>query len=179
MASGFEAAINEMLAELERQRESMTRMQQGLAAVTGSATAPKRQLSVVVDAHGEITELKFLNQSYRSMSATELANLIVTTIQEARRDARVRLAEQVGGVGVDGADLHDLVDGQVDWGRAFSDALTVPQPFLDMLQRPPTDLLDGVDLDRVDLDRVDLDRTERPDSHEDASARRPEPGADR
>lgn len=147
MASGFEAAINQMLAELTQQRENMTRFQDGYASVTGTAVAPKRQLSVTVNAQGEITELKFLNQSYRSMAGAELASVIMTTIKEAQRDARSRLAEQVGGVGVPGADLPDLVDGQIDWNTALSDALSVPQSFLDLLQRPPTDLADGIDID--------------------------------
>ncbi|MFI0793254.1 YbaB/EbfC family nucleoid-associated protein [Micromonospora rubida] len=147
MASGFEAAINEMLAELAQQRESMTRLQQGMASVTGSATAPKRQVSVVVDAQGDITELKFLGQSYRSMAASELSSVIMSTIKEARRDARARLADRAGDVGVAGANVGDLVGGEADWGAALTDAFTVPQPFLDLLQRPPTDLVDGIDLD--------------------------------
>ncbi|MBO4209043.1 YbaB/EbfC family nucleoid-associated protein [Micromonospora echinofusca] len=147
MASGFEAAINQMLAELAQQRENMTRFQDGFGSVSGTAMAPKRLLSVTVNAQGEITELKFLNQGYRSMAGAELASVIMTTIKEAQRDARSRLAEQVGSVGLPGAEVSDLVDGQVDWNAALNDALSVPQSFLDLLQRPPTDLLDGVDID--------------------------------
>lgn len=152
MASGFESVINEMMAELAQQRESMTRLQQSIASVTGSATAPKRQLSVEVDSQGAITELKFLNQAYRSMSGAELASLIVETIREAQRDARTRLAEQVGSVGMAGAEIDDVLNGEIDWGTAFTDAMSVPKSFLDLLQRPPTDLLDGVDIEAVARD---------------------------
>lgn len=168
--SGFEAAINEMLAELGRQRESLTRLQQGMTSVTGTAVSPRRQVSVVVDAQGEILELKFLNQSYRSMPGTELASLIVATIREAQRDARARMVEEVGSIGVAGADVSDFAEGNVDWATAFTDALSVPQPFLDLLQRPPTDLLDDVDLD------AELSEHK---GEGDVPVQRQEPGADK
>lgn len=144
MSSGFEAAINEMMAEIEKQKEEMNRLQQRMNDVTGKATSTKKQLSVVVDARGELTELKFHGQSYRNMAATELSAMIMETIAKARQAAQAQVWQQ-NGVPQTGP-MADLVSGRGDWSAALDDALNLPQPFLDLLSRGPTDLLDGVDI---------------------------------
>ena len=147
MSSGFESMINDMMAELEKQRDDLARLQAGLASVSATATSPKRQVSVTVDARGGVTELKFLSQAYRSMSGTELASTIVATISDAQRQVRERLAEQAGQGGPPGATPADLANGTVDLQSAFTDIFSMPSSLLDALNKRPTDLLDGLDLD--------------------------------
>jgi len=137
MTSGFEAAMNAMLADLKQQQEDLVRLQTGLTDVTGTATAPKQQLSVTVDAKGGLTEVKFHGNGFRKMAAEELASLIVETTREAQQDARRALRDRVGDVGPAGADLGTLVDGEIDWSAAFADTFSLPQPLLDLLGAPP------------------------------------------
>jgi DNA-binding protein YbaB len=166
MSSGFDAMINSMLAELDKQREEMTRLQAAIASVTATATAPKRQVSVTVDARGEVTELKFLNQSYRSMSPAELAAVIVATIRDAQQQVRAALAEQTGGIGPAGATPADLADGTADWHTAFGEIFSMPESLVEALSKRPTDLLDGVDTDNPQsvLDELRDSRQRRKDA---------------
>ncbi|MBB5874200.1 DNA-binding protein YbaB [Allocatelliglobosispora scoriae] len=151
MSSGFESLINEMMTELERQRAEMTRLQEGLASITATAVSPKRQVSVTVDAKGEVTELKFLTQAYRTMAGAELSDLIVTTLRDAQRDVKGKLAAHAGTAGPPGATPADIANGTVDWSVALTDIFTMPASLVDLLGHRPTDLLDGVDIDRPDV----------------------------
>jgi DNA-binding protein YbaB len=136
MSGGFESAINEMMAELARQQEAMVRLHDGMKSIRGTATSPKRQLSVVVDARGQVSELKFLGQAYRTMSGPELATLIVATIEDAQRDARDRVAGHVGAPGMAGLDVRSALDGDIDWSQAFSHMTDPQQPLIELMRRP-------------------------------------------
>ena len=67
MGPGIDAMLNEAMAELEKQRVNLNQLHHSLEDVTGSAYSKRRQVSVSVDARGDITELKFHGRGYRSL----------------------------------------------------------------------------------------------------------------
>src|SRR4051812_12549200 len=142
MAHGFESILNEAMAELEKQRASLTRLHAGMEEVTGSARSKRRQVSVSVDARGDITELKFHGTAYRSLSPAELADIIVETIREAKQSAQSTLAESLRDVLPADAEVAEIVSGRYDWGTAFGDALTLPQPLVDLISGLGSPLFD-------------------------------------
>jgi len=141
MTSGFDSAINEMVADLRRQFENLARLQEGAQQISGSATSPRHQLTATVDSRGALTGIKFHGNAYRTMAPEELATLIVDTVRAAQRDARRLTFEYVGDIGVSESVFDELADGTIDWRNAFGDMFTLPQPLLDLLGTTPDDLL--------------------------------------
>ena len=133
MGPGFESILNEAMAELDKQRTNLNRLHGSMEEVTGSARSKRRQISVTVDARGDITEFKFHGTGYRNLSPAELADLIVQTIRQAREAAQGTLAESLHDSLPAGVSSADLAAGRVDWASAFSDALTLPQPLMDLI----------------------------------------------
>jgi len=144
MTSAFESAINEIMAEMDKQRNDLVRLSRGIDEFTGDARSKRRQVSATVDARGEIVELKFHGTSYRSLPPTELANVIVDTIREAKAAAQAHMWDELGDVLPHGADMADVVSGKHDWSGSLEDALTLPQSLMDLLKKPPADLLSEI-----------------------------------
>jgi hypothetical protein len=77
-------------AALERLRESselFARAEREVAAIAVSRTAPRNAMRVTVGARGEIVELSFPTEAYRSMAPAELAALVKDTVTRARSEA--------------------------------------------------------------------------------------------
>jgi DNA-binding protein YbaB len=134
MTSAFEPVLNEMMAEIQKQRDELMRLQREMPEISGSARSKRRQVSATVDARGEVVELQFHGTGYRSLAPAELANIIVETIREARAEAQQHLWEVVGHSFPDGMGFAELADGTYDW----TDPLSLPKPLLDLLHSPPT-----------------------------------------
>src|SRR5947207_6872711 len=133
MTSAFESMLNDMLAEIQKQREELMRFQRGVPDISGSARSKRRQVSATVDARGDLVELKFHGTGYRSLAPVELASIIVETIRDARAEAHRQLWDVVGETFPGGTGFADLISGDFDW----TESLSVPKPLLDLLQAPP------------------------------------------
>lgn len=133
MTSGFESSLNDMLAEIQKQREELMRFQRGVPEISGSARSKRRQVSAVVDARGDLVELKFHGSAFRSLASAELANIIVETIRDARAEAHRQLWDVVGESFPGGTGFAELVSGDYDW----TESMSLPKPLLDLLQAPP------------------------------------------
>src|SRR4051794_6949125 len=110
----FDSILNEAMAELERQRVNLGRLHRGLEEVTGAAFSKRRQVSVTVDARGDITELTFHGRGYRNLSPAELADTIVDTIRQARQAAQTTMLESLRDTLPEGADVADIATGHYD-----------------------------------------------------------------
>ncbi|WP_238019665.1 YbaB/EbfC family nucleoid-associated protein [Dactylosporangium sp. AC04546] len=125
--------LNEVMAEIGKQKASLSQLHDSIQEVTGSARSARRQVSVTVDARGDITGLTFHGNSYRNLAPAELADIIVTTIRQAQQSARTAVLESVSDSLPEGADVADIVSGRFDWGAAVTDAVTLPQSVVDLL----------------------------------------------
>lgn len=133
MQSAFESAMNELLADFAKTRDEMLQMNKAMNGLTGTAKSKRRQVSAVVDAHGDVVELTFHGEGYRTLPPRELADVIVRTIREARQSVQAQVWESVGDGLPPGTEMQDVVTGHYDWSDALGEVLTIPEPLLNAL----------------------------------------------
>jgi hypothetical protein len=71
-------------------------------------------MKVTVGPQGEVLSVEFPTGAYRSMAPKELADLMVTTVQEARAKATAALAEVMAPHLPEGVDAARLLSGTAD-----------------------------------------------------------------
>jgi DNA-binding protein YbaB len=142
MTSAFDHAMSDVLANLARKREDLARIHGSMDEVTNTVRSRRRQVSVTVDGRGEILDLKFHGQSYKSMDPADLAKLILDTIREAREEARAQMWAAVGEIDPEGAEFGQAAS-MVDWSQRIEASLSLPQQLLDLLDAPAENFMDG------------------------------------
>ncbi|MFD3583847.1 YbaB/EbfC family nucleoid-associated protein [Streptomyces sp. NPDC058683] len=85
--SGYEQEIEQLLADYRKRRDEADSVRRRINEVTGTATAPRRVVKVTVSARGEVTDIDFPTGAFRRMTPKELADVLRTTIAEARAAA--------------------------------------------------------------------------------------------
>jgi DNA-binding protein YbaB len=150
MTSAFESAIGDAMAELEKQRDSLAHLTEELGQISATARSKRRQVSVTVDARGEITELIFHGQGYKNLPPADLARLIVETIQDAKQAAQEQVWDSFGDSMPEGLEFAKATAGVEQWTDALA-AMRLPQPLMDLLSAPPEfgDLAQHVELTEV------------------------------
>ncbi|MGW0520421.1 YbaB/EbfC family nucleoid-associated protein [Crossiella sp. NPDC003009] len=93
MSNPFQQEIDELLAGYQEQRAKLGEMQRALAQVRATATASGHSVEVTVGAHGDILELAFPSGAYRRMAPSELAAVLLETIDSAKAKAATEVAE--------------------------------------------------------------------------------------
>jgi DNA-binding protein YbaB len=134
MTSPFYDQIEKRQEQLRRKQEEFAEVEQRLAGVKATATSKNRAVTITVDCHGEIVEIKFRTGAYRSMPGAELARLLMDTIAEARNDAKEAVMDQFAAVLPD-MPLRELMDGRMDFGELMRQRIGLPD---DMGDGPPT-----------------------------------------
>jgi DNA-binding protein YbaB len=81
----FENQHEEMVAELERARRLVEELRTQTGQATFKATPKNKMFTVTVGGQGELRTLAFRGDAYRSLPPTELAQLIVDTVERARK----------------------------------------------------------------------------------------------
>ena len=137
MTSSFHDQIEKRQEQLRRKQEEFTEVQQRLAGVTATATSKNRAVTVTVDCHGEIADIKFRTDTYRSMPSAELARLLMDTIAAARNDAKEAVMEQFAAVLPD-MPLRELMDGRLDFGELMLQRIGLPDDADDESPAMPT-----------------------------------------
>lgn len=83
--------LTQVFDELRQHRDRIAKVQQELSKATVSVTARDRSLSVEVGSQGELRDVRFHSEDYRTMPAAELSALLVQLCNDARR----QMAEKV------------------------------------------------------------------------------------
>ncbi|GAA1027924.1 MULTISPECIES: YbaB/EbfC family nucleoid-associated protein [Amycolatopsis] len=125
--------LESLFASLREQQAAMVEARRSALAISATATGPKRALTVTVDARGEVTELAFPTEAYRTMAPRELAALIQDTIGKARADVAKQMSEVMAPFVPEGLSFDDLMKGKTDW-EAMSPGL--PDDLGDLFGRP-------------------------------------------
>ena len=115
MTSPMQNKIEQALADLERQKAAVGRLQQDLADAETTIAPKSRAISVTVDGRGELTGVRFPTTAYRTMAPAELGKLITDTIGEAREQARLKAAEIFAEVMPTGVPVLEMLKGPVDY----------------------------------------------------------------
>jgi DNA-binding protein YbaB len=112
MTNPMHDRIEQAMADLERHKTAVAGLRSNLSGDSTTIAPKNRSISVTVDGHGELTEVRFPSNAYRSMAPAELGRLIVETVAEARTEAKSKTM------------------------AAFQSVLPQGMPLLDMLRRP-------------------------------------------
>lgn len=103
--------VEQAMAEFERQKAAIGEIQSGLAATVSTVTAKNRAVEVTVDSQGAVATIKFPTSAYRTMSGSELGELLVATIRSARAEAMARTVAAFDAVLPAGVPMLDLLTG--------------------------------------------------------------------
>jgi DNA-binding protein YbaB len=93
--AGYEQEIDELMAEYRRRRDEADDTRRRINESVGTATAPRKAVKATVTARGEVTDIEFPTGAFRRMTPKELADVLKTTIAEARANALAHVDEQV------------------------------------------------------------------------------------
>lgn len=119
----FNERIESLFEEYQRQRNSLTEMQQKMRAVTATATSPRREVTVTVGQNGVLTDIKFPTSAHKRLTPADLAEIILTAYGEAKEDVTAQAAAVLAPMLPDGMDARAMVD-----GSAGTDAYLPAQP---------------------------------------------------
>ncbi|MFG1918546.1 YbaB/EbfC family nucleoid-associated protein [Micromonospora sp. NPDC048898] len=103
--------LEELFAEYERQRGSLTDLQERMGRVRGSATSPRREVTVTVGQNGVLSEISFPTGAYRRMTPTELQATIMSSFAEAKEQVMEQAAELLAPLLPAGMDAARMVRG--------------------------------------------------------------------
>ncbi|GAA0389172.1 hypothetical protein GCM10009541_35280 [Micromonospora gifhornensis] len=107
----FNARIEGLFEEYERQRTSLSELQEKMRGISTTATSQRREVVVTVGQNGVLTDIQFPTSGYRRMTPKELASVIMATYADAREQAMVQAAEVLKPFLPDGLDAGALVRG--------------------------------------------------------------------
>lgn len=119
MSSPYDEAINQMMADYQRQLENLTEHQRRMSEITGTAASQRKSVSVTVGSQGQILELKFPTDAYREMAPMELANVIAETFNAARAQVQKQQQELMTANAPTGMDLSKMFGPDSDLGKVL------------------------------------------------------------
>ncbi|HWB37736.1 MAG TPA: YbaB/EbfC family nucleoid-associated protein [Rugosimonospora sp.] len=121
MSTPMHDEVERIQAEYEERKRAIAGLQQSLGSQATTVQSKNRELSVTMDANGQVTEVKFLSGRYRSMSGAELGALVVDTIRQARRQCLESVAAAYRTVLPAGLPLMDVLNGSTDIERLMDE----------------------------------------------------------
>jgi DNA-binding protein YbaB len=130
VSTPYDEHIEELLQQYRAQRARASELQRELRETTASATAPRQAVKVTVGAQGEVRALEFPTGAYRRMAPTELAEVLMTTIQEAADKAAATAAAVLAPHLPEGLGAADVLRGRND----LSSLLPEEPPMLDSVR---------------------------------------------
>ncbi|WP_305785766.1 YbaB/EbfC family nucleoid-associated protein [Symbioplanes lichenis] len=119
----FNERIESLFEEYQRQRNSLTEMQEKMRSLTASATSPRREVTVTVGQNGVLTDIKFPSGAHKRLTPADLTELILATYNEAKEDVTQQAAATLAPMLPDGMDAQALVR-----GTAGTDAFLPKEP---------------------------------------------------
>lgn len=123
MSTSWHEEIERAYAELDESQQAIAQVQHDMTGKRITVTSKNRAITVVTDAQGEVTDIKFNSRGYRSMPTAELSALLVETVGEARRQALAELASMFSAVLPQSTPILDLLNGTVDIDEMVREAM--------------------------------------------------------
>jgi DNA-binding protein YbaB len=119
----FNERIEGLFEEYQRQRNSLTELQEKMRALTATATSPRREVSITVGQNGVMTDIRFPTGAHKRLAPADLTELIMTTYTEAKENVMQQAAATLAPMLPDGMDAQALVR-----GTAGTDAYLPKEP---------------------------------------------------
>ncbi|MEU9345163.1 YbaB/EbfC family nucleoid-associated protein [Streptomyces sp. NPDC048278] len=131
MPSPYDQQIEDLLDQYRRQRDEAAETRRRINETTATVTAPRQTVKITVGAQGEVTAIEFPTGAYRRMAPKELADVLLSTLRQARAEA----LEGVSGVLAErlpsGVTVPDLLQGRVDPAAVLPEDPAMPDPVRD------------------------------------------------
>ncbi|MEV1046867.1 YbaB/EbfC family nucleoid-associated protein [Streptomyces sp. NPDC049916] len=140
--------LAEANAELASVQSAAADAEAQMSAFSSSAFSPDGSVEVSVGGQGEVTAVKFLDGKYRSMTASQLSDAVLGTIQEARSHHSRMVRDLFEPLTRSSAVMPELPGLELDWDRILGPAAdslpeeAYPRPARDRLR----DEIDGDEL---------------------------------
>lgn len=129
----YELKMQELMADYQRQCESLAQVQRKIDETVGTAVAPRQAAKVTVDASGAVTELEFPTGAYKNMAPKELADMLLAVLKEAHENAVRAVTGIVGEQQSDGESIADMLGGQEDFKNWLSQDSFIPAEVRELL----------------------------------------------
>jgi DNA-binding protein YbaB len=114
MTTPWEKQIDRLMADYQRHRTDALEVGEHMRSITGTATTGKGLITAVVGPGGEVRSITFHSRRYRVMAPAELAQVVIDTIEQARRNAVEQMAAAMPTVALAGMTYEDMLHGRVD-----------------------------------------------------------------
>ncbi|MFD5430115.1 YbaB/EbfC family nucleoid-associated protein [Streptomyces sp. NPDC127084] len=124
MTEPIEKRIAKAMAELESVQAAVAQAEERLAGASATVRSRDRAVEVTVGAGGELTGLKFLDNKYRAMNASQLAQSVMEAVGRGRAQMAREVMDTFGPLTAPSADLPELRGVDIDWDRIFGSALS-------------------------------------------------------
>ena len=131
MSSPYDHQIEEMLAQYRKQREGVGETVNRVKGITGTATAQRQTVKVTADGQGQVTAIEFPTGAYRRLPPKELADVLLTTIQQARANAMEQIDDIASEQLPPGVTFSGLIKGEVDPMQMLKVDPTIPSSIWD------------------------------------------------
>ncbi|MFD0584820.1 YbaB/EbfC family nucleoid-associated protein [Dactylosporangium darangshiense] len=112
-----------MYAEIQQQKVAISDFERHIAEAQTTVTAKNRAVSVTVDGRGELVDMKFPTNSYRTMAPAEFAQLLVETVGTARDQARNSAAALLQNLLPGRLPIADMLRGPVNFDSMMADVM--------------------------------------------------------
>ncbi|MBS2533652.1 YbaB/EbfC family nucleoid-associated protein [Catenulispora sp. NF23] len=131
--NAFPEDVDQLLEQYRQRRAEAGQIQRKMREVASSATAPRQVVKVTVGAQGELKALEFPTGAYKRLPPAELAELILTTAQEAQTKAMAAIQELVLPKLPGGLNFADLIKGTTDLAQAMPEEPPMPEVVRDYI----------------------------------------------
>lgn len=113
MSGEQDRVLEQLFQDYQSHRSRMADMARQMQEIFGTATSPRREVTVTVKHNGGMTDIKFTGSAYRRLAPNELSELILATVNEAKEKAAEQAAELLAPMLPNGMNARDLVSGKL------------------------------------------------------------------
>ncbi|MCS0606299.1 YbaB/EbfC family nucleoid-associated protein [Streptomyces sp. LP11] len=131
MPSPYDQQIEDLLDQYRRQRDEAAETRRRINETTSTVTAARQTVRITVGAQGDVTAIEFPTGAYRRMAPKELADVLLTTLRQARSEALEGVAAVLADRLPSGVTVPDLLRGQVDPGAVLPEDPVMPDSVRD------------------------------------------------
>jgi len=118
-----EFSLQEAIAELRRQQESLVDAREKLRGTGCKVASRDNAITVSMKSNGEIAAITFNTTKFRRMAPAELGAALTETINQASAEIRQQVVGAFGDYMPSSVDLEGVLTGKSDFSAMFDDAV--------------------------------------------------------
>ncbi len=136
MSGEQDRILEQLFQDYQSHRSRMADLAQKMQEIYGTATSPRREVTVTVKHNGGVSDITFSGSAYKRLPPAELSELVLNTINAAREKAVEAAAEVLAPMLPGTMNARDLASGKLGLDAfAPADGPNLPQIVREELQR--------------------------------------------